>query len=396
MAWLSRNFIYFYSQGSSIVERCNAVCKGCTEALIRTGWLLDLTRHTDINDIKSYGSGNTYCCWYYLKSKTGAKLLVYYGYYTCSVPVAQVIANNGRRGSNDCVCDLCLAMIPPGSNSEFGSSITSENPKFIPDDSTYLTGATTNYRSLSSKLYSSSTTPMEWVFVSDGETIAMFSSKGTVFTSGLWYSFIIGKVFDVLSDPVNDNLPTAKYGTFGLTPSSSTGISLQYSDKHTIYTDGSDGDKLNILTVNDYGSGDYGQSYIHHSSMCFMPNGNRYIYPTGYTSTLGTFSVQQITSMKVTTSYNHGLRRWTPIYGAICQQNPETGQTVTTGDGFKGVYDTNLMRCTSMYGLSYNQLLDNGNWIYVGGGLMLAWDPSNIVFPCTVNSAIDTRDENNE
>ena len=177
MAWLSRNFIYFYSQGSSIVERCDAVCKGCTEALIRTGWLLDITRHTDINDIKSYGSGNTYCCWYYLKSRTGAKLLVYYGYYTCSIPVAQLVASNGTRGSNDGVGDLCLAMIPPGSSSEFGSNITLENPKFIPDDSTYLTGRAYSSRNVQSKLYSSSSTPMEWVFISDGETIAMFSTK---------------------------------------------------------------------------------------------------------------------------------------------------------------------------------------------------------------------------
>lgn len=389
MAWLSRNFIYFYSQGSSIVERCNAVCKGCTEALIRTGWLLDLTRHTDINDIKSYGSGNTYCCWYYLKSKTGAKLLVYYGYYTCSIPAAQLVAPRGIRGSNDSVGDLCLAMIPPGSSSEFGNVLNLENPKFIPDDSTYLTGRAYYYRDVQSKLYSSSTTPMEWVFISDGETIAMFSTKGSGFTdSNVWPCFIIGKLFDVLSDTENDNLPTSKYGTFGLTKNVDTG--LPYNYRHTIYHDSNTWESQ-ILTF-----GNYSDYYSSHASMCFMPDGTRFVYPNSYTKTLATYSPVELSYPNASTSYNHGLRRWTPIYGAICQQNPETGQTVTTGDGFKGVYDTNLMRCTSMYGLSYNQLLDNGNWIYVGGGLMLAWDPSNIVFPCTVNSAIDTRDENNE
>lgn len=385
MAWLSRNFIYNNTQSQYTNVRCREICRGCVEALIRTGWLLDLNRHTGLSDIKEYGTGANFCCWYYMKSRQGAKLLVFYSYQNCSVPYLQVIATNGVRSTTDKVCDLCLAIIPPGSNSEFGTSPELENPKFIPDDSTYLAGDSSG----SSKAYNVSGNN-EWTFISDGETIAFFSKvTSTSFETRLWYSFIIGRLFDILSDPVNDTLSTAKYGIFGLKPTNRA-TNWNYNYFHTIMNYSSS-NYPRILSDNAYN----GAYYSSHSSMCFLPDGTRFSYPTlSSTAILGAYTVFGLFYPNVNTSYNNGLRRWLPIYGAICQQSPDSGQTITPGDGFKGVYNTNLMRCVSPI-LSYNQLLDNGNWIYVGGGLIIAWDPSNIVLPCTINTIIDTRDVNN-
>lgn len=69
--------------------------------------------------------------------------------------------------------------------------------------------------------------------------------------------------------------------------------------------------------------------------------------------------------------------RWTPCWMAIRAADQDT-YGVVPGDGFKGYIDTDLLRGVNPnYG--YGQQLDGGNFVYLGGGFAIGWDPNNTV-----------------
>lgn len=69
--------------------------------------------------------------------------------------------------------------------------------------------------------------------------------------------------------------------------------------------------------------------------------------------------------------------RWTPCYMALRAANHDT-YYVVPGDGFKGYLDTDLIRGVNP-GYGYGQQLDGGNFVYLGGGFAIGWDPNNTV-----------------
>ena len=385
MAWLSRNFIYF-NGGTTYQTRCQDICRGCAQALIRCGWLLDTDRHTDISDFKSEAGGtNKYAVWYYLKSRTGAKLLVYYNYYNKTLPTSQVVPLNSSYSSSssyNTLGDLCLAIIPPGSTDEFGNSPTVENPKFVPTSAGYAYGGCALNSYFYSVAYYNIAYQQEWVFVSDGETIFTFAMMHDSASSvRVWPCYAIGKVLDVLANPLTDNLPTSKYGVFALCANDN---GQSDNGNHSI--------KGNSILLQSFNTG-----YLQGSSFCFMPDGTPFQFSTGSISrAIACNSDEYLVGNYCSVSYQNGQRRWCPLSCYISQSNPATGQTITTGDGFKGYYDTDILRYVGTNNLSMYQLLDGGRFMYMGGGLAIAWDASNIVLPLQFNSNIDTRDENNE
>ena len=69
--------------------------------------------------------------------------------------------------------------------------------------------------------------------------------------------------------------------------------------------------------------------------------------------------------------------RWTPCWMSLNAADHDT-YGVVPGDGFKGYVDTDLLRGVNPnYG--YGQQLDGGNFVYLGGGFAIGWDPSNTV-----------------
>lgn len=78
------------------------------------------------------------------------------------------------------------------------------------------------------------------------------------------------------------------------------------------------------------------------------------------------------TEMVVYTSAN----RWTPVYMYL--QGARDTYYVVEGDGFKGFVDTDLLRGVDPH-TSYGQQLDNGNFVYLGGGFAIGWDASNTI-----------------
>lgn len=67
--------------------------------------------------------------------------------------------------------------------------------------------------------------------------------------------------------------------------------------------------------------------------------------------------------------------RWTPCYLWVYAGDHDT-YGVVPGDGFKGYIDTDLIRGVNP-NYSYGQQLDNGKFVYLGGGFIIGWDPSN-------------------
>ena len=377
--FFARNYI-FVGNGASSHDNAKEICKGCVQALIRTGWRLDESKHSNIDDIKEKEDPrgeSYYSCWYCLRSKSaGAKLLVYYNYYYALVPAAQKTRFNGAEAyPNSCITDIGLSIIPAGSNSEFGEDPTDEQNKFIPDDATYLTGMANNYNYGQSYAYSNSNgRHYEFMFVSDGEeTVFMFvnvnNSKRT--------AFCIGKIIGTLSYPDIDTSVSAKYGVISLTNSNSMS-SLQ---------------SIGIMRSYTVSSSDDGILGGEHFSSLFLPNGKR----TSFANTQAQRAVQLYTdymqtNAKVCSSYNNGVRRWSALSIAICNNNPATGETISGADGFKGFVDSNVMRYLGTNNISENQLLDDGSFLYIGDGCAIGWDASNTINVLGANGSIDTRE----
>ncbi len=69
--------------------------------------------------------------------------------------------------------------------------------------------------------------------------------------------------------------------------------------------------------------------------------------------------------------------RWTPCY-VWYYSNDQQVYGVVPGDSFKGYLDTDLIRGVNP-NYTYGQLLDDGKFIYLGGGFAVGWDSSNTV-----------------
>lgn len=378
-----RNFIWT-GNGQSNTNNAIAICKGCAKALIRCGWSLDSSTHNGIDDIKSYGSGNNYCCWYVLNGRTenGAKLLVFYNYQYRTVPQVQTWGYNGRSVSSWTTSDLCLAMIPAGSESTFGSDPTAENPKFIPNDATYLCGVTYDSNYCRSVAYNSNNGAVyEWCFLSNGiDSVFMYVRRDSVPK----LSFGIGKLVDALSYPEVDNYPQSKYMVLQLSNYNSAGDYGTNSADFGLrnFTTESNSESYNLL------SGDF-------STFVFRGDGNRFLPQSSVsTSNCNLFSDMSLSNRYICSSYNNGQRRWSPFGVAICNRDPASGQVIHGADGFKGYLDTNKIRFVGTFNIQREQLLDDGNFIHAHNGLVLAWDSSNTIKLTYINSAIDTRNWN--
>ena len=84
-----------------------------------------------------------------------------------------------------------------------------------------------------------------------------------------------------------------------------------------------------------------------------------------------------VVSNEVSSTITSPGGRWTPCYMAVFADDHDT-YGVVPGDGFKGYVDTDLLRGVNPnYG--YGQQLDGGNFVYLGGGFAIGWDPNNTV-----------------
>lgn len=369
----ARNY-NFSGTGTSSYDTAKAICKGCTEALIRTGWQLDDGVNATIDDINEYNGGsNKRSCWYVLKAKSGSdspcKLLVYYNYYNRTVPMAQCVPYNGSTSSSYTVGDLCLCM---SRGTSFGTDPTDEQTKFIPDDATYLYGDTYGSSYMNSRASSNTAgRKYEYQFVSNGTDVVYMYMR---VEDGAGYAFAIGRLFGTLAYENADHYSGSRFGgvclsAYNGTYSNSSGVLRMFREiTDSYFYDGSN-------------AGDF----------CFIGQSRGVFGGSLNSMMMSAFVDKSLTNTKLCTSYKNGQRRWVPVMFGVFNTDPSNGQTISGSDGFKGWLDTDLFRYVNTDGLSTRQTLNNGNFLHVASGVVIGWDPSNTITLSSINSEIDTR-----
>lgn len=203
----------------------------------------------------------------------------------------------------------------------------------------------------------------QMTIVSDGRRI-IFDG-----TSSRMKSFWMGEIFDTLAHPTEDTSRVAKYGIFSL------GTYSNYNSFTTLST-GETVLRPNIPNKSDwtvYSRTSYKLAHV------FANAAGEWIYGEYAASSALRFPLyaENALSASACTPITRGKARWLAIGMTSISENINTSGYVVPGDGMKGWLDTDMIRAVCPTGLQTNYTLDNGNFIYVGNGLMMGWSAAN-------------------
>lgn len=184
-----------------------------------------------------------------------------------------------------------------------------------------------------------------------------------------WKSFWMGEIFDTLAHPTEDTSRVAKYGIFSL------GDNGNYSSFSTLST----GERVLNSRIQEktyWSSNSNPSSKLAH---VFANAAGEWIH--GSYSAASAYRLplyaQDALSASACTPITRGKARWLAIGMTSVSENINTSGYVVPGDGMKGWLDTDMIRAVCPTGLQTNYTLDNGNFIYVGNGLMMGWSAAN-------------------
>lgn len=203
----------------------------------------------------------------------------------------------------------------------------------------------------------------QMTIVSDGRRIIFDGTASRMKT------FWMGAIFDTLAHPTEDTSRVAKYGIFSL------GTRSDYNSFDTLTT----GELvLNswIQDKNHWSNYSDPSRYLAH---VFANAAGEWIH--GKYSAASAYRLplyaENALSASACTPITRGKARWLAIGMTSVSENINTTGYVVPGDGMKGWLDTDMIRAVCPTGLQTNYTLDNGNFIYVGYGLMMGWSADN-------------------
>lgn len=355
------------------IDNSKATLVGIVDQLIKMGWGLD-GRHSDAQTpLVIYSSTNTTHYSYYgafiLRNTAGAKLLVSYGGGSFSDYGESENNTFGSFGYSTSTSaksyehthgGLMMSMIPPGSNDDF--TILGENSGCtIPDDATRVVSTM--------HVNSSQCFPMSFNDRSDTVTgtyhllskgnVVVVVSKCSSYEIRYRRGYIVGEIFGTLAHEADSGIG-CRFGAFEL-----CGYGVSYEGQNISDTSGATGIVLDsIYRVKEYANSPRRQS------MTFRRSDGSHVYGNQI------FVLQDANQLDTLICSNDGnSARYVPFWMAESSRNPsETG--VIKGDGFKGYLSTDVIRCVRADKFSRGQLFDGGNFVYVGGGIVIPWDPS--------------------
>lgn len=346
---------------------------GIVDQLIKMGWVLD-ERHSDAQTpLVIYSSTNTTYYSYYgafiLRNTAGAKLLVSYGGGKFSDYGEFSNKTFGKLGSSTSIITtsrdhtlggLMMSMIPPGSNDDF--TILGENSGCtIPDDATrvvstiHASGAHGLPVSFNER---NDTITGTYHLLSKGNVVVVVS-KCSSYEIRYRRGYIVGEIFGTLAHDADSGIG-CRFGAFEL-----CGYGVSNEFQNISGTSGMTGIVLDsIYSVNKYANSPRDQS------MTFRRADGSHVYGNQIVV------LQDVNQLDTLICSNDGnSARYVPFWMAESSINPsETG--VIKGDGFKGYLSTDVIRCVRADKFSRGQLFDGGNFVYVGGGIVIPWDPS--------------------
>lgn len=339
--------------------RCMSIIKPAIESL---GWTLDAEYHPD-----GWRDGTDVHA--YFKGTGGEKLFVSYaGSSTYSSQDGQ--ARTYYKGSSyEYLFGLIVTMLPAPTNSDTRDLAwgADKSPMYVlarPDTPSEMLPvvADSDYTSIS---FHKNTldSAYQMTIVSDGRRI-IFDG-----TSNRMKAFWMGEIFDTLAHPTEDTSRVAKYGIFSLSNDAT------YHSFSTLST----GERVldsRILNKDDwsrYSNPSYKLAHV------FANAAGEWIYGT-YTAASAyriPLYARYALSASACTPITRGKARWLAIGMTSVSENINTSGYVVPGDGMKGWLDTDMIRAVCPTGLQTNYTLDNGNFIYVGNGLMMGWSAAN-------------------
>ena len=355
------------------IDNSKATLVGIVDQLIKMGWSLD-ERHSDAQTpLVIYSSTDTTYYSYYgafiLRNTAGAKLLVAYGggrfsYYNDSADHTFGVFgySTGTSGKTNIHTHsgLMMSMIPPGSNDDF--TILGENSGCtIPDDATRVVSTMHLNSSLCFPMSFNDTNATftgTYHLLSKGNVVVVLS-KCSTYDTKYRRGYIVGEIFGTLAHDTDSGIG-CRFGAFEL-----CGYAVGQESQNISGTSGVTGIPLDsIYRVNEYSSSPHGQS------MTFRRADGSHVYGEQIVV------LQDVKQLDTLICSNDGSSaRYVPFWMAESSINPsETG--VIQGDGFKGYLSTDVIRCVRADKFSRGQLFDGGNFVYVGGGIVIPWDPS--------------------
>lgn len=339
--------------------RCMSIIKPAIESL---GWTLDAEYHPD-----GWRDGTDVHA--YFKGTGGEKLFVSYaGSSTYSSQDGQ--ARTYYKGSsNEYLLGLIVTMLPAPTNSDTRDLAwgADKSPMYVlarPDTPSEMLPvvADSDYASIS---FHKNVLDIAYqmTIVSDGRRI-IFDG-----TSNRMKAFWMGEIFDTLAHPTEDTSRVAKYGIFSL------GNDVNYNSFTTLST-GETVLDARILNKDDwsrYSNPSYKLAPV------FANAAGEWIYGKYAAASAYRIPLYALYALSASacTPITRGKARWLAIGMTSVSENINTSGYVVPGDGMKGWLDTDMIRAVCPTGLQTNYTLDNGNFIYVGNGLMMGWSAAN-------------------
>ena len=339
--------------------QCMSKIKPAIESL---GWTLDTEYHPegwrDGTDVHAY-----------FKGTGGEKLFVSYAGSSTHASQDGQARTYYKGSSYDDLYGLIVTMLPAPTNSDTRDLAwgASKSPMYVlarPDTPTEMLPVVADSDRSSISFHTNSIdVAYQMTIVSDGHRIIFDGESSRMKT------FWMGEIFDTLAHPTEDTSRVAKYGIFSL------GTNPNYNSFNTLST----GEKVlnsRIQEKNYWPPNSDPSKYLAH---VFANAAGEWIHGTydAASAYRRPLYAQEALSASACTPITRGKARWLAIGMTSLSENINTSGYVVPGDGMKGWLDTDMIRAVCPTGLQTNYTLDNGNFIYVGNGLMMGWCPTN-------------------
>lgn len=357
-------YVRYTGDGSGSLSNAQVMAK-VKPVIESLGWTLDTEYHPD-----GWRDGTDVHA--YFKGTGGEKLFVSYAgsdTYTASDGLSRTYYKGGSYTYNY-LYGLIVTMLPAPNETDSADLAwgSEKRPVYVlsrsdtPKEMLPVVGC--QYGASPSFHRNTLDTTYQMTIISDGARIIFDSSS-----SRLKY-FWMGAIFDTLAHPTEDVSRVAKYGILSLNWDNSN-----YNSFTTLLT----GERVLRGNIE---SKDNWSTYMrpdYHGASVFANAAGEWIYgsyaaSSAYRATLYAYHALSATACVPIT---RGKARWLAIGMTSCSENINTTGYVVPGDGMKGWLDTDMIRAVCPTGLQTNYTLDNGNFVYVGDGLMMGWCPTN-------------------
>lgn len=356
-------------------QRAEVLIKKAAQCLLECecGWSLDTRRCQTFDDFINIPSSSTSAGYapglLFVNSESGCKLLMFYEPNNISTK----IYNNTSSFTYTTVTfhsGLCCSIIPGESQSEFGDPSTNS---FYPDDATRVIG--TYYRTASPTRYSpAAMNPLNGMYfayyvLATTDCISVSADHNDTATlSGNIYVpiYATGRLFGYLANK-EDNLPQSRYGTLVFrvpTTSYEQWAGLIGFSQSSLCSSG--------VSYNVFGK----LRNIQNENIICFTNAKGEWLNTPSSANAQIFMPLLWLTLGPNVFKESGGSAWSAFAAIRADVNLDTGGVVT-GNGFKGLLETEYFRAVGN-GIS-GETFNNKRFYYCenNAGIAIGWDPSN-------------------